>query len=235
MNLNPWISGQSHSTGEGGPSEEATGNVARVAKVRRAAFVLPFALIALALAACQPVPKQPPAPGRVALAGDSLSVQGGYFGGGYGDIDFTDKIGLGWQAETAHPRVSRDVTGPATSPAVLIVALGQNDAGNGLDQTDRQQLMALALAPADGTCTVLVKPWYVGSDTVRRSGIAAYRAWVDEMVALFPGRVVSVDWRPHAEQPGVLAADGFHLTETLGAATYNALIRSAPEACGGAS
>jgi hypothetical protein len=202
---------------------------------RRALQALPLVLVLALGAACQPAVKQPPAPGRVALAGDSLSIQGGYYGGGYGDIDITDKIGLGWQAENAHPRVSRDVATHGTSPAVLIVALGQNDAANGLDQTDRQQLFALALAPADGACTVLVKPWYVGSDTVRHRGIADYRAWVDEMVALFPGRVHSVDWRPHAEQPGVLAADGYHLTETVGAPTYNAFIRSAPEACGGAS
>jgi hypothetical protein len=191
--------------------------------------------------------KSDPVPGRVALAGDSLTFQAGYYVDGFAGFDQDGKVGLGWQTETAQPRVTSDVEGAATSPQILVMAFGQNDAGSGLDATDRAQIRALALSPAEqGTCTVMVKPWYIGTDPVRAQGIADYRAYVDQLVAENqaavaqaqaqdfagdPHRIVSVDWQPDAVTPGALDPDGFHLTAEVGAPLYNALIRSAPDAC----
>lgn len=172
--------------------------------------------------ACELVVKAPPVPARIAVAGDSITVLASYYGGGLGDWDFDQKIGIGWQAEHVQPRLTQDVENPATSPDVLVVALGENDVAKSVDRDgftdeDRLQLWALIGTPADGACVVLVKPWYqpppgqpVDQDQV--TGIAVYRDWVDEAVASDPDRYKSVDWRPVVEaDPMVLADDGVHI------------------------
>lgn len=177
---------------------------------------------ALAAGACDLVDKQEPVPGRVAIGGDSLTVQASYWGGGLAGWDDAAKVGVGWQAEHVQPRATLDVEGEATSADVFVVALGQNDAArswarDGFTDEDRMQLWSLIGTPADGACVALVKPWYqppTGQpfDAAQADGIEAYRAWVDQAVAADPQRYRSVDWRPVAEaHPEYIAADGIHL------------------------
>jgi hypothetical protein len=172
--------------------------------------------------ACELVTKQPPVPDRVAVVGDSVTVLASYYGGGLGGWDDADKIGIGWQAEHAQPRLTADVQGPTTSPDILVVALGENDAArsygrDGFTDEDRLQLWSLIGTPADGACVALVKPWYQPPegqpvDQSQVDGIAAYRDWVDQVVQSDPERYRSVDWRPVVEaDPMLLADDGVHI------------------------
>lgn len=172
--------------------------------------------------ACELIEKQPPVPGRVAIGGDSLTVQASYWGGGLSGWDETEKIGIGWQAEHVQPRATLDVESPATSADVFVVALGQNDASksagrDGFTNEDKLQLSSLLGTPADGACVAVVEPWYqppAGQpfDGAQMEGILAYRTWIEGVVASDPDRYRSVDWRPVAEaHPEYIAADGIHL------------------------
>ena len=189
---------------------------------RRWAGIALVVTVAVVTGACELVEKQPPVPGRVAIGGDSLTVQASYWGGGLGGWDETQKIGIGWQAEHVQPRATLDVESAATSADTFVVALGQNDASksagrDGFTPEDRMQLWSLVGTPADGACVPLVKPWYQPPegqpyDGTQMEGILAFRAWVDEVVASNPDRYKSVDWRPVAEaHPEYIAADGIHL------------------------
>lgn len=193
--------------------------------------------------------KEPPVPGRVAIAGDSLTVLASMHGGGLGDWDQTSKIGIGWQAEHAQAQLTQDVQDPGTSPAVLVVAFGHNDAArswgrDGFTQQDRDQLAELIETPADGACVLLVKPWYqppAGQpfDDAHMEGILAYRAWVDYIVASNPIRYRSIDWRPVVEShPEYLDLDGIHQAVNTpadpepAAVAYLDLLRTGAVACG---
>lgn len=178
--------------------------------------------VTVGVGACDLVVKEPPLPGRVAIGGDSLTVQGSYWGGGLGDWDQTEKIGVGWQAEHVQPQATLDVENPAASPDVFVVALGQNDVArswgrDGFTNEDKLQLASLFGTPADGACVAVVEPWYqppAGQpyDGTQMEGILAYRAWVEGVVASDPVRYRSVDWRPVAQaHPEYIADDGIHL------------------------
>lgn len=176
---------------------------------RIAAALLGAAALALSASACE---KQPPVPGHVSVAGDSLTFQGNLFDGPGHDWDLDGKVGLGWEAEDAQPRLQADVEGQA-SPAVLVVALGQNDAGakGGLSTADRADLSALLNTVHPDARVVLVKPAYLGTSPSRQAGIAAYRSWVDGVIERHPTWVV-VDWLPIVQaHPEYLGPDCFHL------------------------
>lgn len=193
--------------------------------------------------------KEPPVPGRVAIAGDSLTVLASMHGGGLGDWDDYNKIGIGWQAEHAQVQLDLDVEDPNASPAVLVIALGQNDAArswgrDGFTQQDRDQLARLAETPADGACVAWVKPWYQppegqSFDAAQMEGILAYRDWVDQQVVMNPVRYRSVDWRPTVEaHPEYLDLDGIHedvdtpADPEPAAVAYLDLLHAGAAACG---
>ena len=181
------------------------------------------------------VAKAAPRANRVALAGDSLVVLAAVNGGDTTWADTDGKVGLGWQAEDAQPRLDRDVRGYGTSPEVLVVAFGHNDAAGpgGLTDEDRAQLAALVATPHERACVVLVKPHDAGAGPARRLGIEAYRAWVDAAAASREDTVV-VDWRPIAlAHPEYLATDGFHLAGSApaGNRAYTDMLRAGARAC----
>lgn len=197
-------------------------------------------------AACEPPPpvdltapvvaptvKATPVPGRVALVGDSLAWTAGLWTDYYPTFDTFNKMYAGFQAENAQTQLTIDVADPATAPSVLVVALGHNDAGwDGLSDRDIEELEVLALSPAEGTCTVLVKPAYNGPDMVRLDGIYDYRGWVDQMVARYPGRIVSVDWAPLATTVPGQADDYIHFIEGEPLAVlYHDFLTDAPNSC----
>ncbi len=174
-----------------------------------------FAAALILTSACQSTPTpQAPVPGRVLVAGDSITMQAIYWGGDRG-WDHTDTVMMGWQAEDAQPGVTQAVTDPARSPETLVIAFGENDQIGGFDTTDQWQAIQLALSPAPGACTVLVKPYYTGTDQARLTGIADVRAWDDQMALIYPDRIETVDWAPIAtEHPGYIDEDGIHLKTT---------------------
>lgn len=191
--------------------------------------------------------KQEPVPGRVALGGDSLSFQAGWYAGLPPEWDINQKVGIGWQAEHVQPQASADVENPELSAAIFVIALGQNDVAtsagrDGFTQEDRDQILALAQTPHDSACVAFVKPWYqppAGApvDQTHVEGIAAYRDLVDLIVASNPTRYRSVDWKPLAQaHPEYLDPDGIHLTTTPeaggGTTAYRALLEAAAAACG---
>ena len=194
-------------------------------------------LAAVAAGAC----KYQPVPDRVDVAGDSITWLSLSYGGNRQGWD-TDAVGIGWQAEHSEPPVDADVTDPTRSPAILVVALGQNDVAtslsrDGFTQEDRNQLYALYFAPHDTACTAIVLPWYQPTpdnyDATQAVGINAYRTWVTDTIAPSSPRIRVVDWGPVAEaHPEYLQADGVHIAENAtAAAAYQAVIQTGIEAC----
>lgn len=181
--------------------------------------LLPLALVLLVLlaAACQPTVKAPPVQGRVAMAGDSIGLQAMYYGSaghpaaGY---DTQSKIGLGWRARDAQPRVTADVAGPTTSPDVLVVEFGHNYRA-GLDSAARNEVTAMMFAPADTACVVAVQPYAPAFlPAGHRQAIADYRRHVADLAYLRP-HTVTVDWAPIAmAHPEYVDEDGIHLRTT---------------------
>jgi hypothetical protein len=177
---------------------------------QRTLLTLPLvALVAAAGIACEPAPpKAPPVPSRVAVSGDSILLQAGLYGGGYRGADYERKVDLGWQAVHVQGRITQDVASTTRSPAVLVLAFGNNEVVNGWEQADSNSWLSVTHTPHEDTCVVWVKPWttVIG----RRIHIERARATIDTLASR-PNTVV-VDWRPIAEQH--LAADGVHLSET---------------------
>jgi len=160
----------------------------------------------------QIVPKALPVPQRVAMAGDSVLLTAGYYGGGLRGADADGKIGLGWQAVHAQARVTRDVASPARSPSVLVIAFGQNY-GQAFGPAERDQLFTLSFTPHPDACVVLVLPhpgrhW----ESAHTRNILAVRQTLTTLAAVRPKTVV-VDWSPIAQaHPEYIATDGVHLT-----------------------
>lgn len=184
-----------------------------------AAMAALFLAVVAVIAADDPADaKAPPVPGRIMVAGDSLTWDALFYGGGFpAGWDTYGKVYGGAQAETFHHRIAQDVDRASTSPETFVMAFGSNDAGDGFSQEDRNQVFALAFRPHDDTCTVMVKPHNSTSNATRQNGLEQYRAYVDQLVAAAPDRITSVDWRPTATQPGIMGPDGVHHTRPVGA------------------
>lgn len=182
--------------------------------------LLPLALVLAVLlaAACQPTIKAAPVPGRVAMAGDSIGLQAMYYGSaghpaaGY---DTADKIGLGWRAAHAQPRVTADVANTAASPATLVAEFGHNYR-DGLTSAARNEVTALMFSPADTACVVAVLPYAPAFlPATHRQAITDYRRLVSDIAVTRP-HTVTVDWAPIATaHPEYLDEDGIHLRTPL--------------------
>lgn len=185
---------------------------------RRGGWLVLLFLAAVGLIGCPAPPTD-----HVLIGGDSLTIQTGYAG----HLPAADVVaGLGWQAEDVRPGVDGYASDPARSPRTMVVALGQNDAANGLDAIDRDQLQQLATAVHADACVAWVLPWYTGSDPTRRAGIDAYRTWVQARGE------PTVDWKPPAQaHPDYIDPDGIHLTPA-GQAAYGQIVSQAVAACG---
>lgn len=182
-------------------------------------LLAPLALAAAATvaAACQPAIKATPTPGRTAMAGDSIGLQANFYGGGGTDAtswDTDQKIGLGWQAENAQPRVTADVATAGRSPARLVVEFGHNYA-TGFTTGHRNAVLAMLYSPDPSACVVAVLPYAPSTlSAAHRQAIAQYRQLLATVAELRPHTVL-VDWQPIAQaHPDYLAADGVHLNIT---------------------
>jgi hypothetical protein len=175
--------------------------------VRRIQFLLATVGVTLALLGCEPV-KSPPVPNRVALAGDSILWQSYLYGGDLRGADVDHKVYPGWRWEHAQPRVTQDVAGAGTSPDVLVVAFGQNSAGN-YDANQSAALMAMVFSPHPDACVVLVQPHPRGDAT--DPAIHAMRNDMRTLEGARPNTYV-VDWSNKVlEHPEWLGSDMIHL------------------------
>lgn len=163
-----------------------------------------------------------PVPGRVAIAGDSVTLQSLLYSGDDRGWDLAEKVGLGWKAVHAQPRLTADVDGLETSPSVLVMAFGHNYHGWSPDYEN--ELLMLAATPAEGSCTVVMLPYYEGTDAAHQADIDAYRGWAFRLRDALPDRIVLVD--ATSALAGHLATDGVHLVEGDGA-TGNAFLYQA--------
>jgi hypothetical protein len=196
------------------------------------------------LGGCLPATKAAPVAQRVAIAGDSLIIQASVYGGDLHGADIDRKVGLGWTAVKAQPRVSSDVAGAHTAPSVLVVAFGQNY-GPRYGAPERSELFSMVFTPHETTCVVLVlphpgKPW----NTTHHRNVASVRQTLLDLAAARPNTVV-VDWSPEVQaHPEYLADDAIHLDVSAdadadgrrdAAVAYGRLVWSGVEQCPGMS
>lgn len=185
--------------------------------------IIKLTLLALVLIVTLGACEYPPT-NRVFIAGDSLTVQTAITGGAI-PTDWDVVSGLGWQAEHVQPHLEDRVTDPLRSPGVLVIALGQNDAGpDGLSQQDKNQFAALEGAVHPDTRVAWVLPWSsTPADRVQR--LEDFRGYVGRYVATHPACIV--DWMPIAQaHPEYLDVDGTHLS-VAGRHAYGALLQEA--------
>lgn len=183
--------------------------------------VIPIMLVVLAImSACAPQPAPPSTPpavtpvdGRVAVTGDSIYVQAAVYGSegtaaqGY---DTTSKIGLGWRAVHAQPRLTQDTRSSRAAPDVVVIEFGHNYSG-GWTRDFENQMLQLTFTPHPTACRVMVLPHYAGTNPTHRAAIEGYRNWVDRVVPHLQN-VVVIDWRPIAQaHPEYMDSDGVHL------------------------
>lgn len=198
---------------------------------RRTLLVVALVALLATAMACEPVPD------RISLAGDSVLLTAGYNGGGFRGADYAEKIGLGWEAKHAQPRLTADVAARPVPPSVSVQAFGQNY-GDRYQEPEKAQLMSLVFTPDPDACVVLVlpHPGISGSHGVR---IRAVRQTLIELAAARPN-TVTVDWSGVVQvHPEHLAGDGVHLSPIDqdgdgrwdAAEAYMDLIWSGVEAC----
>ncbi len=175
---------------------------------------------------------QPPVPGRVIVAGDSVAWQGGYTEGSTGYWATSVYTFWGATAADGRPYVAADVADPAKSPQVLVMAYGHNYYPTGITPDVTAELDGMASLPhPTGTCLVIVLPGYVGSDAQRIQLMADYQTWATSWRDTHPGHVVLVDWASAAAaSPDYLMGDGVHLT-TPGAAAFADLVNQGTYQC----
>lgn len=182
-------------------------------------------LLALVLAALSVSCEWPAARGRVVIAGDSISWQAAQMGGDYGPA--ANYSQWGGRASDALPLIAADVQDPSRSPHVLVMAYGHNYYDTGMSPADVAELDALATAPADDACVVLLLPAYFGPDPVRAQVIDQYRAWAVGFMDSHPGRAITVDWATHVAAHPEYVTDDDYLHLTLeGAAPFADAVRA---------
>lgn len=180
-------------------------------------------LAATGLTGCTPTPK----PGTIDIVGDSIAFQANWarpaaflVGAPRGaDVvrDFKPGIGFPDVMTAERTRVA------SARPAILVVALGTNDAGPadlGWNATDDQELRALMALPSTSTCVVLVLPGYSDKPAVTRThrvDLDAARAAMRKAAADRRAKgqpTVVADWGAVARaRPELTVDDGIHLAD----------------------
>lgn len=182
--------------------------------MRKRLITLALLVMVALVTACQPVIKAVPVPDRVAMASDSIGFQAMFFGTAGTSAagwDTTGKIGLGWKAEHAQPRVTADVAGETTSPDAFVVEFGHNY-GRGFTASNRNAVTQMMFSAHESACVVAVLPYAPSklSDT-HQQAIAQYRELVSE-IAYVRSNTVLVDWGEVVQaHPEYLDEDGIHL------------------------
>jgi len=180
-------------------------------------------LTATLLTSCAPTPKA----GTIDVVGDSLAFQANWarsteFATGAprgADLvrDFKPGIGFPDVMAAQRKRVA------AARPAILVIALGTNDAGpldGGWNATDDKELRDLMALPSPKACVVLVLPGHADKPGVastyrvdlRNARAAMRKAAADRKAAGRP--TVVADWGAVAlARPELTADDGIHLAD----------------------
>lgn len=174
--------------------------------MKRLLLLAALVVAALSTGACEPVP------GRVAWTGDSVS-----FNSGYNDstsyinqVDNDGKIVIGGRASDTLARVQADVAGQNTSPQCLVIAFGQNEAGDGVvTQDEKNALFAMVYAAHSSARVVVIKPHREHGPSNVMAAIEEVRGVLDTLVSSRSNTAV-LDWRERA-LPGYIAVDGVHL------------------------
>ncbi|MCU1369730.1 MAG: hypothetical protein JWO77_924 [Ilumatobacteraceae bacterium] len=175
------------------------------------------------LTGCAPTPKA----GTIDVVGDSLAFQANWgrpteflAGSPKGSNVVLDlKPGIGFPDVMAAQR--KRVA--AARPAILVIALGTNDAGpvdGGWNSADDRELRALMALPSTTTCVVLVLPGHADKPTVTatyradlKAARAAMRTAAADRRATGQPTVVA-DWGAVAlAQPALTVDDGIHLAD----------------------
>lgn len=185
--------------------------------MRKRLITLALLVMVALVTACQPAIKAAPVPNRVALASDSIGFQAMYYGsvGTSAETwDTEEKIGLGWKAEHAQPRVTADVAGVTTSPDAFVVEFGHNY-GRGFTAANRNAVTQMLFSAHESACVVIVLPYAPGNlSATHRQAIAEYREHVLG-IAYVRERTVVRDWGEVVQaHPEYLDEDGIHLKTT---------------------
>lgn len=169
-------------------------------------IVIAVMCIVVLMSAC----KQEPVPDLVAVTGDSVTLQSLLYAENSHGWDTAEKVGLGWRAEHAQPRVDADVRGEETSPEILAIVFGHNYS-QGFGNAEAAEVTDMVNAPHEDACVVIVLPHYEGSSTTHAQAIEDYRGWMSALGNV-RDRTVVVDWRPIVQaHPEYLEPDGVHL------------------------
>lgn len=182
-----------------------------------------------------PAPPAPPAdppppvdqvavsPGRVFVAGDSVTLQAMLINGpGEGaPADLQTVANLGWTVEQVQPEL--DTAMAADPPGTLVVALGLNDSsltlgGDGWSDADLLRFQGMIATPDPRACVVLVlpghgpeiEPQYAAE--LAEARLALVELATERRSTPGSGPTVVVDWQAEVDaRPWLLSSDGIHL------------------------
>jgi len=180
-------------------------------------------LASTGLSGCVPTPKA----GTIDVVGDSLAFQANWARpkeflvgspkGADTALDFRPGIGFPDVMAAERKRVA------AARPAILVIALGTNDAGpldGGWSATDDKELRALMALPSTTTCVVLVLPGAADKPAVTstyRADLTAARAAMRKAASDRKAKgqpTVVADWGAVAlARPDLTVDDGIHLAD----------------------
>lgn len=195
---------------------------------------------ATGLTACAPTPKA----GTIDIVGDSLAFQANWarsteFAVGKpkgADLlrDFKPGIGFPDVMDAQRKRVA------AARPAILVIALGTNDAGpvdGGWTATDDKELRELMALPSTKACVVLVLPGHADKPAVTstyRADLKAARAAMRKAAADRKAKgqpTVVADWGAVASaRPELTVDDGIHLADDAPSAPNRIVNEAAADA-----
>ena len=163
----------------------------------------------IVVSACHKTPPTSDPVWSFQATGDSVLFQAEFYGGGSG-ANTQGLVGLGWEAKHAQPRLDENVHIDGHSPAVLVMAFGQNYA-DVYGQAESDELFRMMFTPHDSACVVVVLPsMRQNMDRVRAD--LQTLAWARSGQGK-PTRVV--DWQTRVSaHPEYLDADGVHLSST---------------------
>lgn len=203
-------------------------------------IALSMLLASTGLSGCAPTPR----PGTIDVVGDSLAFQANWarnreFTAGApkgADIalDFTPGIGFPDVMAAQRKRVA------SARPAILVIALGTNDAGpldGGWSSTDDKELRDLMALPSTKACVVLVLPGHADKPAVTASYRADLKDARDAMRKAAADRkakgqpTVVADWGAVAlARPELTVADGIHLADDAPSAPNRIVNEAAADA-----
>lgn len=178
----------------------------------------------LGATACDPPPAPTPTPATLDVVGDSITAQSfwnrdtEWQAAGPGmptGQDLVVDAWLGYRFEDVQARETARANDPdQPRPAVLVIALGTNNLGDGTwDGVDEVAFAALLHTPSPSSCVVVALPAVgPGAGPVVAERFALARARMTAIAERRPSTVVRDGWAETlAVHPEYVGADGVHL------------------------